>query len=81
MPGLGGGGGVPFEATLSSHTKLLVDFGALEMVQFGGRRLPGCPGGCPVGLGRLSGLEAVAGYVARSSDNFINDVCVCVDDV
>ena len=39
-----------------------------NMVQIGGWALPG---GCPVGLGRLSGPEAVAGTVARSSDNFI----------
>ena len=64
-----------FEATLSSHTKLFLDFGALENGPSRwlgvARRLPGCLGGCPVGLSRLSGPEAVAGTVARSSDNFI----------
>ncbi len=75
LPGLGGGWGVTFEAALSSHTELFLDFGALENgpSQWLGvaRRLPGCPGGCPVGLGRLSGPEAVAGTVASSSDHFI----------
>ena len=66
-----GGLGVAFEASLSSHTKLFLNFGALENGPSRwlgvARRLPGCP----VGLGRLSGPEAVAGTVARSSDNFI----------
>ena len=57
MPGLGGGWGVAFEAALSGHTELFLDFGALENgpSQWLGvaRRLPGCPGGCPVGLGRF----------------------------
>ena len=68
-------GGRLFEATLSTPHELFLDFGALENGPSRwlgvARRLPGCLGGCPVGLGRLSGPEAVAGTVARSSDNFI----------